>query len=245
MLQNNDELRAAYPQIGALLDELLTQMQAVLGDKLVGVYLYGSLVVGDFYDAISDVDLQGLVDSDWVAFTFAEKNRRLLGIPLDAQFQVLPRIVVTKRFEQPGESLDRAAAAKEDTAGDAAPEPAVGPLKELLFKVRWSHTEPNPRDIGGVATRRIQTGVTLVIDWDQRLIRSLLGPLDLAGRRTARDAMLRRLVGRGLAQITTPDDPDSVQQTLGTGVEAVVTDGILRVRNTGRLLHVAKDAADA
>ena len=195
--------------------------------------------------AISDVDLQGLVDSDWVAFTFAEKNRRLLGIPLDAQFQVLPRIVVTKRFEQPGESLDRAAAAKEDTAADAAQEPAVGPLKELLFKVRWSHTEPNPRDIGGAATRRIQTGVTLVIDWDQRLIRSLLGPLDLAGRRTARDAMLRRLVGRALAQITTPDDPDSVQQTLGTGVEAVVTDGILRVRNTGRLLHVAKDAADA
>ena len=31
--------------------------------------------------AIRDVDLQGLVDSDWVAYTFAEKNRKLLGIP--------------------------------------------------------------------------------------------------------------------------------------------------------------------
>ncbi len=31
--------------------------------------------------AIRDVDLQGLVDSDWVAYTFAEKNRELLGIP--------------------------------------------------------------------------------------------------------------------------------------------------------------------
>lgn len=57
--------------------------------------------------------------------------------------------------------------------------------------------------------------------------------------------MLRRLMGRGLAQVSSPDDPDNVQQTIGTGIEAVVTNGILRVRNTGRLLHVAKDAGDA
>ena len=195
--------------------------------------------------AIRDVDLQGLVDSDWVAFTFAEKNRKLLGIPPRAQFQVLPRIVVSKRFEQSGESLERAAAANEDTASDAGPDAAVRPLKELLFKVRWSQTERNPRDLGGAPKRRIQTGVTLVIDWDQRLIRSLLRPLDLAGRRTARDAMLRRLMERGLVQVSSPDDPDAVQKTLGTGIEAVVTDGILRVRETARLLHVAKDAGDA
>ncbi len=197
------------------------------------------------HKAIRDVDLQGLVDSEWVAYTFAEKNRKLLGIPRNAQFEVLPRIVVSKRFERAGESLERAAAADEDTASDAGTDTAVGPLKELLFKVRWSQTEANPRDLGGASTRRIQTGVTLVIDWDQQLIRSLLRPLDLAGRRKARDTMLRRLMGRGLVQVSTPDYPDAVQQTLGTGIEAVVTDGILRVRNTARLLHVAKDAADA
>ena len=134
--------------------------------------------------AIRDVDLQGLVDSEWVAYTFAEKNRKLLGIPRDAQFEVLPRIVVSKRFEQSGESLERAAAANEDTASDAGPDAAVRPLKELIFKVRWSQTEPNPRDLGGAPKRRIQTGVTLVIDWDAAAHPLLLRPLDLAGRRS-------------------------------------------------------------
>ena len=47
----------AYPHVNALLDEWVAQLQAALGHKLVGVYLYGSLVTGDFDDAISDIDL--------------------------------------------------------------------------------------------------------------------------------------------------------------------------------------------
>ncbi|MEO8608228.1 MAG: aminoglycoside adenylyltransferase domain-containing protein [Chloroflexota bacterium] len=45
------------PQINTVLDILLAQMQAILGDKLVGLYLYGSLVTGDFDDTVSDIDL--------------------------------------------------------------------------------------------------------------------------------------------------------------------------------------------
>jgi len=198
--------------------------------------------------ALADVDLQGLVDSPWVAYTFAERNRKLLRIPADAQFEILPRIVVSKRFVVPGQEIERAAAVDEDTSADdearidAAEPDAKGPLaKELIFKVRWSQTEPNAADLGIAPTRRIQTGTTLVIDWDRRLVRSCLSPLNLDARRPARDAMLRRLIDRGLLQVTTPDDPASVKQTLGTGVEAVVTDGILRVRSTARLLHVARD----
>ena len=61
----------------------------------------------------------------------------------------------------PGRASNGAAAADEDTAvgrraADARPS---RPLKELLFKVRWSQTEDNPRDLGGGTTRRIQTGV--------------------------------------------------------------------------------------
>lgn len=202
------------------------------------------------HEALADVDLQGLVDSSWVAYTFAEKNRRLLRIPPDAQFEVLPRIVVSKRFQRAGYDLERAAALKEDGADDgflegeqAAGLNDEGPqfVRELLFKVRWSQVEDNPPDLGA-PSRRIQTGTTLVIDWDRRLVRSCLSPLDLAGRRPARDAMLRRLMERGLVHVTEPDDPDTVQRTLGTGIEAVVTDDILRVRNTARLMHVAKDA---
>jgi len=46
-----------YPHINQLLDRLLAQMQTILGEKLVGLYLYGSLVTGDFDNDISDIDL--------------------------------------------------------------------------------------------------------------------------------------------------------------------------------------------
>ena len=75
-------------------------------------------------------------------------------------------------------------------------------------------------------------------------MRSCLGPRDLEHRRPARDAAFRRLVEAGLVELSSPDDPAAVRQTLGTGVEAVVTDGILRVKGTGRLLHVAREAGD-
>ena len=46
-----------YADINALLDLLLSRLRTILGDKLVGLYIFGSLVVGDFdYDS-SDIDL--------------------------------------------------------------------------------------------------------------------------------------------------------------------------------------------
>jgi predicted nucleotidyltransferase len=46
-----------YPHVNDLLDELLSRIRGVLGDRLVGLYLYGSLVTGDFDDDVSDIDL--------------------------------------------------------------------------------------------------------------------------------------------------------------------------------------------
>lgn len=54
----------AYPQVNDLLNHLLNHMQAILGDKLVGLYLYGSLVTGNYDDTISDVDLLAAIASD-------------------------------------------------------------------------------------------------------------------------------------------------------------------------------------
>jgi hypothetical protein len=54
----------AYPHVNQLLDSLLPQLQVVLGDKLVGLYLYGSLVWGDYDDDISDVDLLAAISGD-------------------------------------------------------------------------------------------------------------------------------------------------------------------------------------
>lgn len=50
------------PDIAALLDELLVGIRAALGDNLVGVYLRGSLALGDFDPATSDVDFFTLTE---------------------------------------------------------------------------------------------------------------------------------------------------------------------------------------
>ncbi|GAB4547443.1 MAG: hypothetical protein OHK0023_08830 [Anaerolineae bacterium] len=54
----------SYPHIMTLLDELRTNIQAILKDKLVGFYLYGSLVWGDFDEAHSDLDLLAALTAD-------------------------------------------------------------------------------------------------------------------------------------------------------------------------------------
>ncbi len=46
----------AHPAVNAVLAELVREIRAILGPELVGVYLYGSLSLGDFDPASSDVD---------------------------------------------------------------------------------------------------------------------------------------------------------------------------------------------
>jgi len=53
-----------YTDINELLERLLSGVQAVLGKKLVGLYLYGSLVTGDFDHGSSDIDLVAATSSE-------------------------------------------------------------------------------------------------------------------------------------------------------------------------------------
>ena len=53
-----------YPEIKLLLDELTSRQREILGEKLIGIYLYGSLVTGDFDPKISDIDLLCALSSD-------------------------------------------------------------------------------------------------------------------------------------------------------------------------------------
>lgn len=53
-----------YPEINKLLGTILFEMQKILGKKLVGLYLYGSLVCGDFEQDISDIDLVAALSSN-------------------------------------------------------------------------------------------------------------------------------------------------------------------------------------
>lgn len=45
-----------YPDVNAVLNALLSDVQTILGDHFVGLYLYGSLASGDFNLDTSDID---------------------------------------------------------------------------------------------------------------------------------------------------------------------------------------------
>jgi hypothetical protein len=64
-----------YSHINALLDEIRASMQATLGHKLVGLYLYGSLVTGDFDDSLSDIDLMAATTETIDEADFEALNR--------------------------------------------------------------------------------------------------------------------------------------------------------------------------
>jgi predicted nucleotidyltransferase len=70
----------AYAEIDDLLDDLLARMQAVLNEKLVGVYLYGSLVWGDFDRESSDIDLVVATATDIDAQEFRDLDALQLGL---------------------------------------------------------------------------------------------------------------------------------------------------------------------
>jgi hypothetical protein len=46
-----------YAEVNERLDDILHRLREVFGNKLVGLYLYGSLVTGDFDRSMSDIDL--------------------------------------------------------------------------------------------------------------------------------------------------------------------------------------------
>ena len=53
-----------YTDVNAILSLLLSEIQAILGQKLVGLYIFGSLVTGDFDADISDIDLIAATSTD-------------------------------------------------------------------------------------------------------------------------------------------------------------------------------------
>lgn len=69
-----------YSHVNKLLDDLLAGIQRVLGDKLIGLYLYGSLVTGSYDDGISDVDLLAALASDLNKAEFDALHQMQTGI---------------------------------------------------------------------------------------------------------------------------------------------------------------------
>lgn len=60
-----------YPDVNAVLRDLLARLRVVLGERLHGVYLFGSLVTGAFDPGRSDVDVLVVTDAPVSSETFA------------------------------------------------------------------------------------------------------------------------------------------------------------------------------
>jgi predicted nucleotidyltransferase len=65
----------AHKQVNDLSSSLLSNIQNILGKKLVGLYLYGSATAGDFDPNLSDIDLLAAVQTDITDKEFSELEK--------------------------------------------------------------------------------------------------------------------------------------------------------------------------
>jgi hypothetical protein len=61
-----------YPEVNAVLSLLLREVRGVLGSEFVGMYLYGSLSLGDFNPDSSDIDFLAVTERELPAQIVAE-----------------------------------------------------------------------------------------------------------------------------------------------------------------------------
>jgi hypothetical protein len=168
--------------------------------------------------ALAEVSLDTLMNSDWAAYDFANRHRKLLGIPPDRPFEVRPRVKTKKRVYRRGGEDD---------------------IVDCLFKVGWSEAEANPASSWFPAERLVTSGTTLAIRWEDppRLVRMCLTARP-EEQREARDRMLLALDDNGVlapARLVTAHDG----KPLRSMVPVEVVGSRMRVHGTARLLHVA------
>src|SRR5205823_10211395 len=111
--------------------------------------------------------------------------RRLLRVPEDAPFRVLPRLEGRKTIFH-GASMK-------------------GQTHELLFKVAWDFTEPNAGGTVLPRFRHVTAGTTMVMDWDTATIRAIVttevSDQQREEQRAARDRLLLRLLDEDVIKV--------------------------------------------
>ena len=90
------------------------------------------------HPAVAGLDLEELVRSDWLAYEFANRARSLLAIPPSIPFKVEPRLDVTKTYYHRARTVQS--------------------VRECLFKVSWTETEPNAAGPAGIPRRQLRRG---------------------------------------------------------------------------------------
>jgi hypothetical protein len=167
--------------------------------------------------AMADVNLEGLLSSDYAAHRFVEANRPLFGVPADAAFTVQPRLSVRKKI----------------FLGQGR-EPMTN---ELLFKVSWEQEELNLDKPGLPAKRRYTVGTTLVIDADTHRVRARLSSADAKDLSDERDELIRALYERGDLRVGDAA-LGPTRSVLPFVVHARADGDVMRVRDGVSMLHM-------
>lgn len=103
------------------------------------------------------------------------------------------------------------------------------PIRELIFKVSWDQEEPNSADSPFGGKRQITVGTTLAIDWETRMVRARLTSQWQGEQKSDRDEMLKKLAGP--------------LKDGRSGLHVESSNGLMRVRATARMLHIAGASA--
>ncbi|MGH8923610.1 MAG: hypothetical protein ACRDWA_03050 [Acidimicrobiia bacterium] len=173
------------------------------------------------HPSMKKVDLDDLINSNYIAYSFVNDNRQLLNIPSDVTFEVRPRLSVTRSYwHRDGKQL----------------------VSEVLLKVRWTETE-----LGNVAglprKRRIDRGTTLAIEVPPAgsktapLIRTVVTTGRSDESKRDRTEFLKLLVDAEVLRLG-DEAVGPTGKLLRGAVRGDVRDGALKISGTNRFLHV-------
>ncbi len=174
-----------------------------------------------------DVDLEDVLESDWAAYAFAEREREMLRIPPKVPFRLFPRRDVLRRYY----------------TGNRQHEDR----REIVFQVTWEQPEENSGFPLIPRRRAVFHGTTLVLGGaplgqGRHEVLSCLTTDRSAYQVEARDKLVRALAERGLVQVAKSWRSGNINPFAPT-VFGRVADDTLRLRGTARLLHLAEAEA--
>ncbi|MDQ3248121.1 MAG: hypothetical protein M3Q45_02820, partial [Chloroflexota bacterium] len=110
-----------YPDVNALLQDLLARIQAILGSHLIGFYLDGSLT-GDAFDEASDIDFIAVTDEEVSGEVFLD---------LQAMHDTLATLGSPWAIQLEGSYISQHALRRYDPAHAAHPNLERGPGERL------------------------------------------------------------------------------------------------------------------
>jgi hypothetical protein len=179
-------------------------------------------------DGLKGIDLNGLVNSDWEAYNFAnsKRGRELLQIPKGVQFHIEPRLEVAREYYHRDQD-------------NKLTEQQLG---ECLFKIWWYQQESNNLGERFSKQRNLVFGTTMAWERETGKLRVLLTsnpgkhPDEQAEQQADRDAMLRKLSDQGYLKPGPQDfGPDGRPSRFPVNFDA--TSKVMQVNNMADTLQ--------